>query len=128
MITGERILEISGKKESIEGIKGLAINISLDDVKVKGENVELTYEYTANYDEKVGFLKIRGLITSKEDKKLAKDIEDEWKKNKKLPDQYAEMLLGAINYSGSANGTLIARVLGLTAPLIPAKIQLSKRE
>jgi hypothetical protein len=31
-----------------------------------------------------------------------------------------------LNYSGSANGTLVARVLGLTAPLIPPKIQLSK--
>jgi len=128
MITGERILEISGKRESTEGIKGLGINISVEDVKVSGETVELTYEYLANYDEKVGFLKIRGQINAKEDKKLAKDIEAEWKANKKLPDNYAEMLLAAINYSGSANGTLLARVLNLTAPLIPPRIQLSKKE
>jgi len=128
MITGERILEISGKRESTEGIKGLGINISVDDVKVSGDVVEITYEYLANYDEKVGFLKIRGQINAKEDKKLAKDIEAEWKANKKLPDNYAEMLLAAINYSGSANGTLLARVLNLTAPLIPPRIQLSKKE
>ena len=128
MITGERILEISGKRESNEAIKGLGINISVDDVKVSGETVELIYEYSANYDDKVGFLKIRGQINAKEDKKLAKDIEAEWKANKKLPDNYAEMLLAAINYSGSANGTLLARVLNLTAPLIPPRIQLSKKE
>jgi hypothetical protein len=128
MITGERIIEISGKKESLENIAGLSINITLDNVTVKGEAVELTYEYTANYEDKVGLLKIKGIITAKEDKKLAKEIDERWKKEKKLPDKYAELLLGAINYSGSANGTLIARVLGLTAPLIPPHIQLSRAE
>lgn len=128
MITGERIIEVSAKKESIENIKGLSINISIEDVKVDGENVELVYEYIASYQEKVGELKIKGIITAKEDKKLAKEIDSKWKKDKKLPDSYAELLLGAINYSGSANGTLIARVVNLTAPLIPPRIQLSKKE
>ena len=128
MITGERILEVTGKKDSQESISGLSINISLDKVKVDGDKVELQYEYTANYDDKVGVLKIRGIILAKEDKKLAKEIDERWKKEQKLPDQYAEMLLGAINYSGSANGTLLARVLGLTAPLIPPRIQLSRKE
>ena len=128
MITGERIIEISGNKESTDNISGLSINITLDNVNVKGENVDLTYEYTANYEDKVGVLKIKGIITTKEDKKLAKEIDERWKKEKKLPDKYAELLLAAINYSGSANGTLIARVLGLTAPLIPPHIQLSRPE
>jgi hypothetical protein len=128
MITGERILEITGKKESLENISGLNINIALDKVKVKGDEVEMQYEYTANYEDKVGILKIRGVITAKEDKALAKEIDTRWKKEQKLPDQYAEMLLAAINYSGSANGTLLARVLNLTAPLIPPRIQLSRSE
>jgi len=128
MITGERIIEVSAKKEKQENISGLSINITLDNVSVKGEEVELAYEYTANYDDKVGILKIKGIITSKEEKKLAKEIDERWKKEKKLPDRYAEMLLGAINYSGSANGTLVARVIGLTAPLIPPHIQLTRDE
>ena len=56
----------------------------------------------------------------------AKEIVDTWKKSKRIPDAYASVVLSAVNYSGSANGTLVARVLGLTAPLIPPKIQLSK--
>ena len=128
MITGEKILEVSGKKDSGATLSGMGINIALDEVKVNGENIEMTYEYTATYDEKVGFLKIRGVMSTKEDKKLAKEVSEEWGKSKKLPDTYAEMVLAAINYSGSANGTLIARVLGLSAPLIPPRIQLSKKE
>lgn len=128
MIVGERILEISGKKEKIEAIKGLNINISIEKVDVKEENVEIEYTYTANYEEGIGQLQIKGVLLAKEDKKMAKQIEDEWKKTKKIPEDYTPVVLSAINYSGSANGTLLARVIGLTAPLIPPRIQLSKKE
>jgi len=128
MITGERILEVSAKREQGVNITGMSINIGLDDVKVSGDSIELIYEYTASYEEKAGILKIKGIITAKEDKKLADEIKAEWAKSKKLPDKYAEFALGAINYSGSANGTLVARVLNLTAPLIPPKITLGKKQ
>lgn len=128
MIVSERILEISGKKEKWESIQGLNINISIDDVKVDGENVELFYSYVATYEDKVGELNIKGVLIAKEDKKLAKEIADTWKKEKRIPDSYAQPTLSAINYSGSANGTLLARVIGLTAPLIPPRIQLKNKE
>lgn len=126
MIVGERILEVSGNKTPRASIKGLSINISLEDVKMGEENLEITYVYTADYQEAVGQIKIKGVILAKEEAKLAKDVVELWKKSKKVPDEYATVVLSAVNYSGSANGTLMARVLGLTAPLIPPKIQLSK--
>ncbi len=126
MIVGERILEVSGNKSPTGNITGLGINIALEDVKAAGENLEITYVYTAGYQENVGSLKIKGVLISKEESKLTKEITDLWKKSKKLPDDYATIILSAVNYSGSANGTLLARVLGLTAPLIPPRIQLSK--
>jgi hypothetical protein len=126
MIVGERILEVSGNRVPRTSIKGLSINIQLEDVKMAEENVEITYVYTATYNEGVGELKIKGVLMAKEEAKLSKSIVDSWKKEKKVPDDYATVVLSAVNYSGSANGTLIARVLGLTAPLIPPKIQLSK--
>ena len=127
MIVGERILEVSGSRLADANIKGLGINISLDSVEVAQDgNLEMTYVYIANYQEKVGELKIKGVLIAQEEEKLKKSIVDSWKKDKKLPEGYAETMLSAINYSGSANGTLVARVLGLTAPLIPPRIQLSK--
>jgi hypothetical protein len=126
MIVGERILEVSGKKEIGASIKGLSINIALEDVKNTNGNVEITYVYTANYEDNVGQIKIKGTLMAKEEDKLAREIGENWTKNKKVPDAYAETVLSAVNYSGSANGTLLARVLGLTAPLIPPRIQLSK--
>lgn len=125
-IMGERIREISGRKQKAEQIKGLGINISIDEVRVSDKNVEIDYSYTANYEEGVGNLMIKGTILAVEDSALAKKIADEWKKNKKLLPDYTPVILSAINYSGSANGTLLARVLNLAAPFIPPKIQLSK--
>jgi len=126
MIVGERILEITGSKVPKGNIKGLNINISLEDVKMAEDNLEITYVYTANYEDKVGQIKIKGVLLSKEESKLAKNVVDTWKKSNKIPDDYASVILSAVNYSGSANGTLLARVLNLTAPLIPPRIQLSK--
>jgi hypothetical protein len=128
MIVGERILEVSGTKTPKTNVQGLGINISLEDVKLEGDNLELTYIYNAAYQKDAGSLKIKGVLLAKEDAAKSKNIVDTWKKSKKVPDDYATTVLTAINYSGSANGTLIARVLGLTAPLIPPKIQLSKKE
>jgi hypothetical protein len=128
MIVGERILEVSGKKLLREPVKGLNINIALEDAKADGENLEITYVYKATYNEGVGELQIKGVLLAKEDKKRIKQILDTWKKDKRVPEDYAAVVLSAVNYSGSANGTLLAKVLGLTAPLIPPKIQLSKTE
>lgn len=126
MIVGERILEVSGNKAQAGNISGLNINIALEDVKSAGGNLEITYAYTVNYETDIGMMKIKGVLIAKEEEKLIKDVLDVWKKSKKLPDEYAALVLSAVNYSGSANGTLVARVLGLTAPLIPPRIQLSK--
>ncbi len=128
MIVGERILEVNGHKSPNSQIKNLSINIQLEDVKMAGENLEITYVYTADYQDDVGQLTIKGVLLAKEDAKTSKDVVDTWKKGKKVPDDYAPMVLSAVNYSGSANGTLVARVLGLTAPLIPPRIQLAGKE
>ena len=127
MIIGGRVDVVEGKKQKEDTIKGLNINITIDGVKVNGNNVEISYTYTATYAEDIGYLTIKGVLFAEEDKKVAKDIADEWQKNKKVPDGYAEIVLNAVNYTGSANGTLIARVLNISPPLVPPKIQITKQ-
>jgi hypothetical protein len=126
MIVGERIVQVSGNKALSANISGLSINIALEDVKSAEGNLEISYDYTVNYETGVGLLNIKGVLIAKEEAKLSKEVLDTWKASKKLPDEYASMILSAVNYSGSANGTLVARVLGLTAPLIPPRIQMAK--
>ena len=124
MITGGRIDAVEGKKLMDGPLKGLNINIAISDIKIDGQKMEIVYSYSAVYADNLGDLKIKGALFTEEDKKLVKDVETEWKKSKKLPVAYAEIILNAINYSGSANGTLLARVLNLSPPLVPPRIAL----
>lgn len=130
MIVGGKIEHVEAEKTKEGNIEGLGINITLDDIKVKGENVEIRYTYAASYAKDVGVIKLKGVLFTKEDKKLAKEIAEIWKKDKEkrnLPTEFASMLLSAINYTGSANGTLIARVLNLSPPLVPPRLQVENK-
>jgi len=127
MIVGERIMKIDGERKKFEQIKNFKINVDIKDVKVKGEDVEMTYLYTVGYESGVGDLSIHGVLLAKEDKKLAKEIADTWKKEKKLPSQYMAGVLRATIYSGSANGTLLARVMGFNAPFFPPAIKVEEK-
>ncbi|MBI5046183.1 hypothetical protein HZC07_00430, partial [Candidatus Micrarchaeota archaeon] len=104
MIVGERIIEVSGKRENRTDLKSISINISLEDVKLVEGMLEMSYIYTAKYEEELGEIKIKGIIMAKEEEKLSKEVVDSWKKTKKVPDSYATTVLSAVNYGGSANG------------------------
>ncbi|MFH1285207.1 MAG: hypothetical protein ABIH99_01360 [Candidatus Micrarchaeota archaeon] len=126
MITGGKITAVEAKREKDDPISGLSINIGLDDVKVKGENIEINYTYTVNYAENVGTLKIAGVLYAKEDAKKSASIGSSWKKDKKLPDDFAELVLNTINFTCGTNGTLVVRPINLSPPMIPPKIEISK--
>lgn len=127
MITGSRIDRIEADRVGEGEMKGLDINISLDDVIVKGEDLEVKYTYTATYKDTFGRIVITGWLQGKEKKDFAKKVKDAWEKDKKVPEDYAEQLINMINYTGSANGVLIARVLNLSPPIVPPRIQLGKK-
>ncbi len=125
MITGGRIDAVEGKKTKEDTFQGLNINIAVDGIVVNGENVEVQYTYEAQYANESGYVKIKGALFAKEDKKLSKQIEEDWKKAKRMPPGFAENILSAINYAGSANGIFVARVLNLSPPIVPQRIQVS---
>lgn len=127
MITNMRINHVEAKRMKDGEIKGLGINIALDDVKVIGGEVAIKYTYTADYQEGVGLLTIQGELFAKEDSKLSKEIEDRWKKEKKLPDMFAEAVLNNVNYACGANGTLVVRAVNLSPPMIPPRIEVAKK-
>lgn len=126
MITGGRVDKIEAKKSSEGPSEGLNINITLDDIKTKDSTIEILYTYTATYAGGLGEIILNGSLTATEDKKLVKEVEEAWEKGKKVPDKYAEVLINAINYTGSANGTLVARVLNIAPPIVPPRISFKK--
>lgn len=125
MIAGGKLISVEAKREKDDPISGLSINIGLDDVKTKGQDVEIKYTYTVNYAEGVGFLKIIGEIYAREETKLCAEIDKTWKANRRLPNEFAEVVLNAINFTCGSNGTLVVRPINLSPPMIPPKIEIS---
>lgn len=117
---------IEVKRDSDDLISGLSINIGIDGLKVNGEDVEIKYTYTVAYAEKVGSLKIQGILYAKEEPKRASEIERSWREEKRLPSDFAEVVLNTINFVCGTNGTLVVRPLNLAPPLIPPRIEIAK--
>jgi hypothetical protein len=120
MITGGYILEITGNKAS-NARQGFGIGIRIEDVKESAGALEISYSFQANYRE-AGNILIKGVLSAKE--KDRKKIIAAWKKDGRLPDDFAKAVYTVINYNGCSNGTFIAKVLGLTAPLVPPQVRM----
>ena len=126
MITGGKITSVEAVRDKDDPITGLSINISLDGVKVNGGDIEIKYTYTVTYADGVGKLTIEGILFAKEDKALASSINKSWKDSKKLPNDFAEIVLNTINFTCGTNGTLVVRPINLSPPMIPPKIEIAK--
>ncbi len=129
MITGLKIASVEAKRESESEVKGLDINISIDGVRLEGQKVEVDFTYTATYRDGVGYLKMTGNVATQESSKMLGDIDRMWvreseKDKKKLPNEYAELILNAVNFACGTNGVLVVRPVNLAPPIMPSPIQI----
>jgi len=128
LIVGNRVTKIEAAREKQEPRKGLNFKINIKDAKVTAKRVDITYEYTADYTEGVGHIRMEGVVTAEEEKALLDEIKKEWADKQRLPQSYAEIILNAINYFGGVNGVLAARVVNLSPPIVPPRFSLTKKE
>ena len=126
MITGAKITAAEVKIEKDAPSAKRSINININDMKVEKGLLEIKYTYTVTYGEKDAFLRLNGSLLAKED--APEKIVENWKKKKALPDSVTEEILNAVNYLGSVNGTLIARVVNLAPPLTMPKLTKKGKE
>jgi len=130
MITGGKITYVEAKRDKENPINGLSINVGLDDLIIEEGVVEIKYTYTVDYADDVGKLIVKGSVFAEEEPKKIEEIRKTWKEAKnndrKLPEDFAEMVLNSINYACGTNGTLVVRPLNLPAPMVPPRIKLTK--
>lgn len=126
MITGIRIDSVEAAREKNDDIIGLDVNIGVDDIKINSNQIEIKFNYSASYKEGVGYLKMKGSLFTQEEAKKVKEIEKSWNEQKRLPDDFSEMILNAINFTCGTNGVLVVRPVNLAPPMVPPKIQLKK--
>jgi hypothetical protein len=127
MIVGDRISRIDAQINPNVGFSGFKIDIKMGDARREGKDRLLVdYIYTLDY-EKMGKIVIAGTVIEADEKKIPQ-LEEAWKRDKKLPNDYMEELINIINFVGSAHGTIIARVLNVRPPIIPPKLTIGSGE
>ena len=126
MIVNSKVMKIEASRAKDEPGTGLKIRIDIKDVGGKGEDVDIGYEFTAEYVEGVGKIFIAGEITDRIDKKVADEARKLWKEKKDVQPDYKLSLLNSINYVASVEGVLAAKIVRLAPPIAPPR--LTKRE
>src|SRR3989338_1322322 len=124
-IIGGRVDSFSAKRKSDEPIKSMSMNVLIDDVSREGRSIKINYTCRTTYAPDTAELEVKGtMFWEEENDSRAKAIQDEFDKTKKLPNNVAEEVITAVNYTNSAVGTLMAFGLGITAPLNVPRAQL----
>jgi len=125
-ITSTDITYVEGRRTGEGAISGLSINIALDDVLARGEQLEISFTYTATYSENIGVLTMRGKLIARGPLEECQAASRKWRETKKLPHEFAEEVLNTINYLCGSNGTLVSRAVNLSPPMLPPKIELTE--
>lgn len=126
MIVNSRVTKVEAIREKDGPSKGLKIQIDIRDVGGKGEDLDVGYEFTADYLDGVGRIVVAGEITDRVDKKAADDVRKAWKEKKDTPQEYKLSVLNSINYIASIEGVVVSKLVRLPAPIAPPR--LSKKE
>ncbi|MDD5317118.1 MAG: hypothetical protein PHF51_00090 [Candidatus ainarchaeum sp.] len=125
-ITGGRIIAVEAKRDKTEVPRGMNMNVEVRDVSANKDELSVEFAYTVQYKENVATMKITGIMQAKEEPKKAKEIARQWKDEKKLNDEFAEMLMNYVSYAGGVAGTFFSQALGLNAPLMLMPIRLKQ--
>lgn len=123
---GVRLDSVDAKREKDAPVKGVGININVEDIKAVNTELMIDFVYTVTYED-VGYLKMKGIVFANGSDKEVKDMEAKWKKEKKISEEIAQPLLNLINYSSGINGVLVTRAINLAPPLIPPRIEVSAK-
>jgi hypothetical protein len=125
--------------EKLEGPKGkININnnvsiVNVDEKKLTMANekqkiLAFTFEFTANYEPKIGEIKLVGDVLVMEDTKKAKDMHDSWKKDKKVPKELLTPILNTVLNKCNIQALIVSEQVGLPAPIPLPKLQQAEKQ
>jgi len=105
----------------------ISVDMSINEMRRSAKDeITVDFAYKVDYKEGVASLMMRGnLFLGGDEKELDKYI-DMWRKDKKMPKELVSPLANIITYSSQVNGVLVARALGIPAPVVPPNIKLGK--
>lgn len=127
-ILGGRVTRIEAKRMEDNNVEGINLNINVTNVVQDKKLLTVKYTSIIEYAPKVAQMTVDGeVLIEEETEKKAKEVVDEYKKNKQLPDALTEEIVTTVNYSSTATGTLLAFGMGLNAPINVPRAKIVKQ-
>jgi hypothetical protein len=119
------------RSSGIEGKISIKNNVSIKDVaktdldlgSKKQPVLKFSFEFTSDYDPKIGLIKIEGQLTYMSDEKQITDVLKEWKKERKIEKQLMTTLLNNILGKCNIEALIISRDINLPPPIPLPKLQ-----
>jgi hypothetical protein len=119
-----RITKVNAEKFKDAPITGIDLAVEFDAVNANGKFLEVWFDYHAIYREKVGQIDMKGFLMFEMEEVRAKQIADTFKDEKTFDPSFGESLVNNINYKCSTEAIFAAKLVELTAPIVPPRISL----
>lgn len=107
----------------VKDIKEIKINVGAG----KQKTVKINFQYTSKYEPKLGIIEIGGNIIYLDDAKKAKELEKEWKKTKKIPEDSIQPIMNSILNRCTVEAILLSREVNLPNPVPLPKVNARRK-
>jgi len=124
------------KREMIKGKINVNNNVSIKQVDEKKLSItnekqkvlSFKFEFMSKYDPNIGYIKFIGDVLLMEDSKKAKDILDEWKKDKKLLKEIMTPILNTVLNKCNIQALILSEHINLPPPIPLPKVQIEPKQ
>ena len=130
-IVGLNFKKIAAEKQNpIKGKLKVNNNVTILDVKEKPvhfskeqSGVEFNFEFVANYEPDIGYIKLEGEIIIMEDAKKVKEIVEDWNKDKKIEKTLMTKIMNGVLTKSQVQALIISKDINLPPPVNLPKVQ-----
>ncbi|MFA6449815.1 MAG: hypothetical protein WCX65_10120 [bacterium] len=126
IIVRGRITKIDAEKFKDAPIAGIELGVEFDGVTSNGAFLEIKFTYHAFYKEDIGRITMAGFLMFEMDEVTAKRMSDKFAADREFEPSFMESVVNNINYKCSTEAIFPAKILELTAPIVPPRIGLRK--
>tara|TARA_Y100000310_G_scaffold330239_1_gene401557 strand:- start:818 stop:1222 length:405 start_codon:yes stop_codon:yes gene_type:complete len=120
------------RKAPVRGKISIKNNIAIKDVKKQElkiqnqESVKVEFEFTAKYEPNIGDIIINGDTVIVDTPEKIKEILDQWKKDKKLPEDLLSQVMNGLLSRCNIEAIVLGREVGLPPTLNMPKVKVKE--
>ncbi len=125
---------IAEKTGAIKGKVDIRNNVSVKDVtsadislgKDTGNAAKFIFEFTSSYEPGIGRILLEGEVLFMDDPARIREMQESWKKDKKLPQDVMAPVLNSILNKCNVQALILSQDINLPPPIPLPKVQISR--